>query len=199
MAAGLILASASRARRDVLNGAGVAHEIHVAGIDEAPIKAACRSEGVDAETAALRLAAAKAAAVGQDHPDNLVIGADQILVCDGAWFDKPADVDALRGHIGSLQGRTHHLVNGLVVAEGTAVVWRFTDRIAMTMRPLDGAAIDAYIAAAGPEALESVGGYRLEGPGAQLFEKTEGDFFSILGLPLLPLLAYLRQRGALAI
>lgn len=147
------------------------------------------------EEAAEALARAKAEAVSPRHTGALVIGADQILECAGAWFDKPPDATAAARQLGSLCGRTHRLVSAVCVARDGQIIWQVVDAARLTMRPLSEAAIAAYLEKAGPEALESVGAYRLEGLGAQLFSAIEGDFFTILGLPLLPLLAFLRQHG----
>lgn len=193
----LVLASGSAVRHRLLVAAGIAHTVVVSHVDEAAIKTDCRRAGADVAETAHRLAAAKADAVGADHPGGLVIGADQILECDGTWFDKPADRAGAADHLRALAGRTHHLVNATVVRQDGAEVWRHDTRVAMTMRPLSAAFITRYLDTVGDAALTSVGAYQLEGPGAQLFERTEGDFFSILGLPLLPLIAFLRERGVL--
>jgi len=193
----VILASASVARRRLLERAGVAHDIIPSHIDERPIKDACRQNAETVEIAVRRLAEAKAVTVSQQHPERLVIGADQMLECDGRWFDKPADRDGVRRHLTQLSGRSHVLVNATVVMAAGDVVWQHGDTITMTMRRLSEAFIESYIEQAGAAACNAVGAYQLEGAGGQLFEKTEGDFFSILGLPLLPLMDFLRQRGVL--
>jgi septum formation protein len=127
----------------------------------------------------------------------LVIGADQMLDCAGEWFDKPADLAAARRQLLALRGREHRLLNSLVVAHGGARRWHFADHAVITVRPFSEAFLDDYLAVAGTDVLHSVGGYQLEGLGSQLFDTVEGDFFSILGLPLLPLLAFLREHGVL--
>ena len=144
------------------------------------------------ETATI-LARAKADNVAKDQADNLVLGADQLLVCEGVWFDKPVGRDDLRAHLLQLGGRTHELVNVAVVVQDGAVIWQHQDVITMVMRPLSNAFIETYVDEAGEAACQSVGGYQLEGMGAQLFDHVGGDFFSILGLPLLPLLAFMRR------
>lgn len=193
----IVLASGSAVRHRLLTQAGIVHVVAASDVEEAAIKAVCRRNGADVAETAHRLAAAKASAVGADNPGRLVIGADQILDLDGVWFDKPADRAAAANHLRTLAGKTHHLVNATVVWRDGAVLWRHDARIAMTMRPLTYAFIDDYLDAVGDAALTSVGAYQLEGRGAQLFERTEGDFFGILGLPLLPLMAFLRERGVL--
>lgn len=193
----LILASASKARRAVLEGAGLRFETRIAGVDEAAIKEAAQSEGISADQAALILADAKAERVARSAPDALVIGADQLLVCDGAWFDKPPDMAAARTHLQRLRGRRHELVTALVCHRGGQRIWQHVAKPRLTMRDFSDAFLDAYLAAEGEALLSSVGAYRLEGHGAQLFDVIEGDQPAILGLPLLPLLGFLRQHGVL--
>jgi septum formation protein len=193
----LILASASKARRAVLEGAGLRFETRIAGVDEAAIKEAAQAEGISPDEAALILADAKAERVAARAPDALVIGADQLLVCDGAWFDKPPDMAAARAHLQRLRGRRHELVTALVVHRGGQRIWQHMAKPRLTMRDFSDAFLEAYLAAEGEVLLSSVGAYRLEGHGAQLFDKIEGDQPAILGLPLLPLLGFLRQHGVL--
>ena len=193
----LILASASKARRAVLEGAGLRFETRIAGVDEAAIKEAAQAEGISADEAALILADAKAEFVARSAPDALVIGADQLLVCDEAWFDKPPDIAAARTHLQRLRGRRHELVTALVCHRGGQRIWQHVAKPRMTMRDLSDAFLEAYLAAEGDALLSSVGAYRLEGHGAQLFDAIEGDQPAILGLPLLPLLGFLRQHGVL--
>ncbi len=191
----LILASASAARRAVLAGAGLRFTARPAAIDEAAVKRAARSEGLDATAAALRLADAKAAEIARQEPRALVIGADQILVCDGTWYDKPEDMPAAHRQLLALRGRTHELATAVVCRAGDRLTWQHTALPRLTMRAFSERFLDAYLAAEGEQALGSVGAYRLEGPGVQLFERVEGDHATILGLPLLPLLAFLRDAG----
>ncbi len=193
----LILASASKARRAVLEGAGLRFETRTAGVDEAAIKEAAQAEGISADQAALILADAKAERVARSAPDALVIGADQLLVCDGAWFDKPPDMAAARTHLQRLRGRRHELVTALVCHRGGQRIWQHVAKPRLTMRDFSDAFLEAYLAAEGEALLSSVGAYRLEGHGAQLFDVIEGDQPAILGLPLLPLLGFLRQHGVL--
>jgi septum formation protein len=181
----------------VLEGAGLRFEIRVAGVDEAAIKEAALAEGIPPEDAALMLADAKAARVATQAPDALVIGADQLLICEGAWFDKPPDMAAARGHLQRLRARQHELVTALVCHRGGQRIWQHVEKPRLTMRDFSDAFLEAYLAAEGEALLSSVGAYRLEGHGAQLFDRIEGDQPAILGLPLLPLLGFLRQHGVL--
>ena len=192
-----ILASASSARRAVLAACGVAFEVRSAGVDEDALKQAARAAGEPAETAALRLAEAKAGVVSADAPDALVIGADQILVCGDAWFDKPPDLAAARTQLLALRGRTHGLATGVVCMRHGQPVWRHVETPRLSMRAFSAVFLDAYLALEGERVLGSVGAYRLEGPGVQLFERVDGEHSAILGLPLLPLLAFLRGAGVL--
>jgi len=191
----LILASASTARRAVLAGAGLRFAVRPAAIDEVAVKQAARSEGVDATAAALRLADAKAAEIARAEPQALVIGADQILACDGTWYDKPKDLAAARRQLLALRNRTHELATAVVCRAGDRVLWRHAALPRLTMRAFSEPFLDAYLAAEGTLVLGSVGAYRLEGPGVQLFARVEGDHVTILGLPLLPLLEFLRSAG----
>jgi septum formation protein len=197
MSAPLVLASASAARAAMLQRAGLEVERLPAAVDEDEIKAAFRHDGADAETCAAALAEAKAERTSLRRSGALVIGADQILVCNDVWFDKPPDRDHARAQLQALRGRTHELVTAVCVTRNGSVVWRHVDRPRLTMRPFSDAFLDSYLAAAGDAVLTSVGAYQLEGLGAQLFSRVEGDFFSILGLPLLPLLDFLRGNGAI--
>lgn len=194
----LMLASASAARAELLNHAAVTFGIATAAIDEAEIKAAFRAERLEAALCATALAEAKAARVARRHPGALVIGADQMLVCEGAWFDKPEDEAQARAHLLALRGRRHELVSAVCVVRDGERLWHFVDRPALTMRPFSDEFLDKYIATAGNDLLASVGAYRLEGEGIQLFSRIEGDYFAILGLPLLPLLEFLRGHGVVA-
>ena len=189
-----ILASASTVRARLLASAGVPVEQVASGVDEAPLKAALGR--LDHDALALALAEAKAAAVAAARPGRLVLGADQLLVMGERRFDKPRDLRQAAAHLAAFSGREHELVTAAVALRDGAVLWKRAERARLTVRSLTPEAIDAYLATVGPAALASVGGYQLEGPGAQLFERVEGDFFTVLGLPLLPLLAFLRGEGA---
>jgi septum formation protein len=189
----LILASTSAARRDMLSRAGVEMPCAASGVDEAALK---RGFTGPPPALALHLAQAKAAAVARDHPQALVIGADQLLVCGPKIFDKPADLAEAAAHLRALSGRTHGLVTAVCVLRGDAVLWTNVATPQLSMRELSEDFIARYLAAEGEKILGCVGAYRLEGWGAQLFERVEGDYFTILGLPLLPLLGFLRGCGA---
>jgi septum formation protein len=144
------------------------------------------------------LAAAKAKYVSTLHPGAYVIGADQILDLDGVWFDKPTGRNGAGDHLNRLRGRTHTLVDGLAVIRDGEILWRRHDTARLTMRNFSDEFLADYLDRSGPDILESVGAYRLEGRGTQLFSAIDGDYFTILGLPLLPLLDYLREVGLIA-
>jgi septum formation protein len=194
----LVLASASESRRALLEAAGLHLTTLPAHIDEAEVKLAARAEGMSALDAALTLADLKAARVARRSPDAVVIGADQILVCDGNWFDKPVDRDAARAQLGALRGKQHVLATAVVCHRGDTQLWHHTTEPRLTMRRVSDAFLEAYLAAEGDALTSTVGAYRLEGRGVHLFERVEGDYAAILGLPLLPLLGFLRQHGVLA-
>ena len=189
----LVLASGSAARRALLQAACVPVDVVRPDIDEAAVKRALAASGPDA--AALRLAQDKALTV--HAPNALVIGADQILVCGESWFDKPANLAEARTHLLALRGKTHELVTAVVLAQNGAVVWQHVTRPRLSMRAFSDAFLDAYLRAEGDALLSTVGAYRLEGRGVQLFDRVDGEHAAILGLPLLPLLGVLRQHGAL--
>lgn len=191
----LLLASASATRRDLLASAGLPVETAPARIDERALEA--ESAGLTPPELARRLALAKAEEVAARHPGRVVIGADQVLACDGRVFHKPADLDGARTHLAEFQGRTHTLHSAVAILRDGGRE-DFVETARMTMRPLDGAAIDAYLRLAGKAVTTSVGAYQLEGLGIHLFERIEGDHATILGLPLTPLLARLRGMGLLA-
>lgn len=194
----LVLASASASRADMLRRAGLTVAQEPAGVDEDMVKQSLKAEGADAADVALTLGDLKAQQVSRRHPDAFVIGADQMLECNGIWFDKPPDLAHARGHLQALRGRTHELITAAVVVRAGARIWQHVDRATLTMRPFSDAYIETYLAATGAEVCSTVGAYRLEGLGAQLFTRVEGDFFTILGLPLLPLLDFLRGHGIVA-
>lgn len=194
----IVLASASTARAALLRAAGVAVEIECAALDEDEIKIAFRREGRSATDCATALAEAKAKRVAQRRAGALVIGADQILSCEGVWFDKPKDRDEARAQLLALRGKSHALVTAVAAVRDGTVLWHHVDEPRLIMRRFSDAFLDRYLATAGDGLLGSVGAYQLEGLGAQLFARIDGAYFSILGLPLLPLLDFLRGRGALA-
>lgn len=193
----VVLASASEARADMLRSAGVDVAIEPARVDEDAIKEAFRAENVAARDLADALAEAKARRVSALHPDALVIGADQVLSFEGETFDKPRDMEEARAQLSRLRGNSHELLSAAVIFAGGAPVWRHIGAARLTMRPFSDAFLDAYLAHEGERVLSTVGGYRIEERGAQLFSRVGGDYFSILGLPLLEMLGFLRVRGVL--
>ncbi|MBK3395166.1 MULTISPECIES: Maf family nucleotide pyrophosphatase [Methylobacterium] len=192
----LLLASTSPTRRALLESAGLTVETRAPGVDERAVEA--QAAGLSPENLAERLAAAKAEAVAGPSPGRVVVGADQVLDLDGTVFHKPADRAGAAAHLARLQGRTHALHSAVALAVDGAVAEVFVVTARLAMRPLDEAGIAAYLDAAGPSVTGSVGAYQLEGVGIHLFDRIEGDHSTILGLPLLPLLARLRGRGLLA-
>jgi septum formation protein len=193
----LILASASPVRAQILAAAGLAFRVEAAAVDEDTVKRTFKAAGAGARECALALAEAKACRISQRCPSALVVGADQILVCDSVWFDKPADMAAARAQLLQLRGRRHELATAVCVAVAGERIWHATSRPLLAMRNFSDAFLDAYLRVEGPVLLGSVGAYRIEGRGAQLFTRIDGDHFAVQGLPLLPLLAFLRNRGAL--
>lgn len=191
----LILASASPARRALLEAACLRFETRPAHVDEEALKRSAQAEGVPPAEAALLLAELKARRIAQRAPDALVIGADQLLVCEDRWFDKPASIEGAREQLRALRGRTHVLATAVLCQGGDKRLWHHVAQPRLTMRSFSDAFLDAYLAAEGAAVMGCVGAYRLEGAGAQLFDKVEGDQFAVLGLPLLPLLGFLRQHG----
>jgi septum formation protein len=191
---GLILASTSSARIEMMTAAGLVFEAVAPGVDEAGPKAKLLAEGAGPQKIAEMLAAMKAIAVSQRRP-GLVIGADQTLDLDGELIDKSGSVDELRERLLQLRGRRHRLHSAVVVAEAGRPVWRTTDTAGLSMRVFSPDFLEGYLARNGEQVLASVGGYRLEGEGIQLFDEVRGDYFTILGMPLLPLLEFLRERG----
>ncbi len=192
----LVLASTSRIRAELLTRAGLTFEALRPDVDEALLKR--DAKGLSPGDLALSLAEAKAVSVSNRLPDALVIGADQVLNLEGRAFDKPETTAAARRQLADLRGKRHVLETALSCALAGRVVWRHLGRATLAMRLFTDPFLDDYLARMGPEVTTSVGGYKLEGLGAQLFETIEGDYFTILGLPLLPLLDFLRRQGALA-
>lgn len=190
----LLLASTSPTRRLLLEGAGLPVETQAPGVDERAVEAACA--GLTPPDLARRLAEAKTLAVARRHPDRVVVGADQVLALGDTLFHKPMDLESAGAQIARLAGRTHHLHAAFAVAHGAEIVAAGVETASLTMRPLDEGQIAAYLACAGAARLcASVGGYQLEGLGIHLFEQVAGEHSTILGLPLLPLLAALRADG----
>jgi septum formation protein len=193
----LILASASASRQTLLRAAGLTFAIQPADVDEAEVKRTSRAEGASAAETALTLAEQKARRVALHDPDALVIGADQILVCGGEWFDKPVDVPAATVQLRTLRSQTHALATAVVCVQDGQRVWHHAVEPRLTMRQFSDSFLDAYLAAEGSEVTTTVGAYRLEGRGIHLFERIEGEHAAILGLPLLELLRFLRRHGVL--
>ncbi len=193
----IVLASGSSARKAVLAAAGIAFTVKVAGVDEAALKQSARAEAMSAVDAAILLADMKAQRIARIDPDALVIGCDQLLVCDDTWFDKPRSPAEARQHLQSLRNHRHTLVTAIVCHRNGHRIWHHVAQPQLTMRDLSDTFIDAYLAAEGDAVTSSVGAYRLEGIGAQLFDAISGEHAAILGLPLLALLGFLRQQGVL--
>ncbi len=191
----VVLASRSPTRAALLRNAGVVFEVDAAGVDETEVKAALKAENAPSREIALTLAELKARGVSRRRPGALVIGADQLLDCEGRLFDKPGDMAAARRDLLLLRGRTHSQISAVCVVLDEATIWRHADVARLVVRPFSDAFLESYLAAAGDEIRGCVGAYRLEGLGAQLFSRIEGDYFTVLGLPLLPLLAFLREHG----
>ena len=195
----IILTSQSASRKAMLEAAGVAFTAEAAGVDEESVKAAMIAEGTDGRRLADALAEMKAIKVSRRHPTALVLGCDSTVAAeDGTLIDKAETRDESRAQLQCLRGTTHRLTSAAVVALGGEPIWRHVDTAKLTMRPFSDAFLDSYLDAEWPAIGGCVGGYRLEGLGAQLFSRIDGDHFTILGLPLLPLLDWLRARGELA-
>lgn len=191
----LILASKSAARRAMLEGAAVPFTLHVADVDEDAIKA--RLADHDAADLAVELARAKALAVSRHHEDAWVLGADQTLAFDGGLVSKANSLEAARARLMQMRGRSHQLHSGAALAHNGQIVWSGVDMATLTMREFSDGFLDSYLATEGEGLLSCVGAYRLEGMGSQLFARVEGDYFTVLGLPLWPVLAELRRVGVL--
>ena len=194
----LILASGSAIRREILDGAGLTYEVIIRPVDEAAIKDAMLAENARLRDIADALAEAKAMRVSRQMP-GLVIGADQVMVMKNdagqdQLFDKPKDMDEVRARLLSMRGKKHELLGAVVICENGMPVWRHLSRTKLWVREFSEAFLDWYIKTEGEVLMKSVGAYRFEGPGSQLFEKVDGGFFAILGLDLLPVLEYLRTR-----
>jgi septum formation protein len=192
----LMLASRSAARRDMLVAAGVPVEVRPADLDERSLESGAGSAGPG--TIAAFLAREKALVVARANPGRLVVGADQTLALGARRFAKPVDRAAAGEQLRALAGRTHELHSAVAFVQDTTMLFEHVGVARLTMRPLSGRLIDLYLDAAGDAATASVGAYQIEGLGVQLFERLDGDYFTILGLPLLAALDFLRQRGCLA-
>ncbi len=181
----------------MLRDVGLTFDSQAPGVDEDEVKLSLKANKANAAQIAETLAELKALRVSARRPDALVIGADQVLDCNGILFDKPPDLDHARAQLIALRGKTHVLATSVCVARSGVRLWHHNAQARLTMRNFSDGFLDDYIKACGLDILGSVGAYRLEGLGAQLFAKIDGDFFAILGLPLLALLDFLRGRGAL--
>jgi septum formation protein len=194
----IVLASTSEIRRQLLESAGINVRPVPSCVDEPAVKRALgQRAGADFPKLAGALATAKAEAVSLHHPAALVIGADQLLLLDDRQFDKPGDLKEAAMQLALLRGNTHQLVTAVAVARRGAVVWTDCAIAELTMRHFSDDFLTRYIVSIGEDALTSVGAYKIEGRGVQLFNRIEGDYFAILGLPLLPLLSFLRREGCL--
>ncbi|MDR7033802.1 Maf-like protein [Mesorhizobium sp. BE184] len=193
----IVLASGSQFRKAILMNAGLDIEIVPAQIDERAAEAPLQESGASPEDVALILAEAKAVEVSTRKPGALVLGCDQTMSLGDEVFHKPADMEGARRHLLKLSGKTHHLNSAAVLVRDGEVLWRHVGTASLTMRNLDPAFIGRHLARVGPKALLSVGAYQIEGEGIQLFEKIEGDYFTIVGVPLLATLAELRRLGAI--
>lgn len=194
----LILASASEVRARVLKGAGVDFDIHPAHVDEEAVKNSLLAAKAPLRDVADALAELKALRVSENRPDALVLGADQVLAFEGELVNKCASLDEARTLLRRLRGRSHQLISALVLAKAGGAIWRTAETATLKMRDFSDRFLDDYLASEGEELLKGVGCYRLESRGAQLFERVEGDYFTVLGLPLQSLLAVLRQHGIVA-
>lgn len=193
----IVLASASEARRRLLTAAGIVAHFDSSDVDEGAFKSRAREAGIGCDAMALALAEAKAHAVSPRQPGAVVIGADQLLVSGIRVFDKAASLEQAEETLKYLRGRSHRLITAVAIVLDGAVVWRYTENAWLTMRPFSDAFLAEYLAQAGEAVLTSVGAYQIESQGIQLFSQIAGDHFTILGLPLLPLMRVLREQGAL--
>ncbi|MEJ8474948.1 Maf-like protein [Roseibium algae] len=194
----LVLASGSKIRAELLKNAGLEIEIDPSDVDERAVEAPLIEAGFLPEDLATVLAEAKANDVSSRRKGDLVIGADQILAYEGKRYTKPDDMEAARRQLLSFSGKTHELLSAVVLSYNGEAIWRHVSTARLTMRDLTPAFVGNYLGNVGEVALSSVGAYQLEGPGIQLFEKIDGDYFTILGLPLMPLFEELRRQGVMA-
>jgi septum formation protein len=194
----LVLASGSASRKTLLTAAGVVFTADPADLDEDRLMADLKARGADAGAVASQLAGQKALAVSRRHPGKIVLGGDSVIAFEGEYLSKCATLDAARALLARLSGRAHLLVSAAALARDGALLWTHASPCQMVMRDLSPDFLDDYLAAEGPAILSSVGCYHFEGRGAQLFAKVDGDYFSVLGLPLLQVLAQLRKEGVLA-
>ena len=196
MMSDLVLASASTARASLLQGAGIQVEIRPADIDEATIRDRGVAAGQDPADIATELAIAKAKTVSEQFPNTMVLGADQVLVHDHTLMSKARDMPEAREHLLRLRGGTHQLISAAALVIDGQTLWHGADHVKLTMWSFSDEFLDSYLEFAGEQILWSVGCYQLEGLGAQLFERVDGDYFTVLGLPLLAVLKALRETGS---
>lgn len=194
----LVLASASTIRSELLRLNHVAFDVMPAHVDETAIKAAMRAEGAPPRDIADKLADVKARKVANRRPEGIVLGCDQVLVHGNDLIDKPADAYELRNQLAVLRGSSHTLLSAAVIYEAAQPVWRYIGQAQLVMRNFSDGFLDSYIAHNRDDLLATVGGYRLEADGPSLFSRVQGDYFSVLGMPLLEILAFLRSRGVIA-
>lgn len=196
----LILASTSASRRAMLDAAGVPHRALASGVDEAPVKAALMTDGVSPRDLADALAELKAVKVSLSAPGALVLGGDSVFaLADGTLLDKPENRDEAAVHLRAMSGGNHSLWSAAVIAENGRAVWRHVERASLSVRPLSDGFIERYLDHEWPDIAGCVGCFRMEAMGVQLFDRVEGDHFTILGLPLIPVLSYLRLRESLPV
>jgi septum formation protein len=193
----LILASSSPFRRILMQNAGLSFEAHPATVDERSIEAPLESDGATPDAIAVVLAKAKAKEVSRRFDDALVIGSDQTMSLGGRTFHKPRNLDDAANHLTLLSAKSHRLHSAVALAYNGDIIWEHVSHAELTMRPLSADFIQRHLRRVGERALSSVGAYQLEGEGLQLFSKIDGDYFTILGLPMLPLLEKLRELGAI--
>lgn len=193
--ASLVLASGSAVRTRLLTAAGVPHRVDPANIDEGDVRDRLLAEDASHYVIAEVLAELKAQKVAERHPNAVVLGADQILSCNGDLYEKPAGLEGVRAHLTSLSGRSHTLHTSVCAVSGGEVIWHHNSGPKLRMRTLSDEFLDRYVEEVGDSVCDSVGAYHMEGLGVHLFDEIEGDFYDILGLPMLPLLAFLRERS----
>lgn len=198
MSGPLILASGSESRRHMLEAARIVFETVISAVNEEETKAALIAKKTAPREIAAALAELKAMTVSKRRPDAIVLGADQLLVCDGTFYDKAKDLESAKRILRGLRRRKHELVTAAILIKGSAVLWQHVDTAQLWMRDFSDAFLDSYVASEGRALLTCVGCYHIEGPGAQLFSRIEGDHFTIQGLPLLLVLEALREAGVIA-
>ena len=195
----LVLASKSISRRQILKDAGISFDAIDTNVNETAIKQTGLETNISFDEIALSLASAKAKRGSEFYPDAVVLGCDQLLICDGYIFDKPKSIDEARTHLQTFRGKTHTLISAISLHDCESPYWHVIDHATLTMRDVSDGFLEEYLNSEGEKLLTSVGAYRLEGRGVQLFDDIVGNYFTILGLPLLPLLDELRRRGVIEV